>query len=58
MTCCGKLIKITSMDDPIPVLLCQQCGKQGPPSAFPDPPEEPYEIEKPSLLKRITRLFA
>jgi len=40
MTCCGNLIEITTNDDRTPNYLCQECGKQGPKSAFPDPPEE------------------
>ena len=44
MTCCGSIVEITSMSDPMPVFLCQQCGRQGPASRFPDPPEEPVDL--------------
>lgn len=40
MTCCGELIETTDADDAMPVYLCRECCKQGPASAFPDPPTE------------------
>ena len=60
MTCCGNLIEITTLDGP-ECFLCQCCGRQGPASAFPDPPDEPaYSLDppKPSLLKRMRRKLA
>ncbi len=58
MTCCGNLIDISTMDDRTPHLMCQECGKQGPPSTFPDPPEEPaYSLDppKPSRIQHMRR---
>lgn len=60
MNCCGRIIEITSMDDPTPVFLCQMCGKQGPQSSFPDPPEpEPFDMNPPApgLWSRVKSLI-
>jgi len=43
MQCCGPLTEITTHADMIPVYLCQECGKQGQPNAFPEPSETPTE---------------
>jgi hypothetical protein len=50
MTCCGVLVEITTQDDRTPVFICQECGKQGLPSAFPD--ERPT-CEPQSFSNRI-----
>lgn len=59
MNCCGNIIEITDMDDAGPRFLCQRCGKQGPGVFFPDPAEEPVEIDEYfSIWQRVTRFFA
>jgi hypothetical protein len=55
MTCCGNVIEITTQDDRTPVHMCQECGKQGPPSAFPD---EPLPDEPESFVDRVRWWFA
>ncbi len=54
MTCCGPLKDISTMDDFIPVYLCTECGKQGPPSAFPDEREPSPEPMTPFARMRET----
>ena len=53
MFCCGNIIEITDSSDRTPNYLCQECGKQGGKSSFPDPPEVP---ETPLSFMQKVRL--
>lgn len=62
MRCCGPLNEITTQDDRTPVYICGECGKQGPPSLFPDEMPEPepqltrFERFRFALAELLARL--
>ena len=63
MTCCGNLIETTTHEDRAPQFLCQECGKQGPQSLFPDvevQPEPESRIDRARwwLAERLADLAA
>lgn len=50
MTCCGNVVEVTDEEDIVPVYLCQQCGKQGTASIFPD---ESTNRDTESVVDRV-----